>query len=160
MDWIMLTKIRNYVWRAKIRSAWHHRVKAPLEVFFGPKPLWLDHRSKKRGLKNNTRKLFTKEKSFKKELGGGGGVKKLTCVQWKFGMLHNKPKESLHDKMECRPIVCPKLHVVTFAVYKKKKLPVGPARHYVTQTLFWVVMQNFLSQLTWSNPSLDQWSDL
>ena len=47
-------------------------MKAPLEVFFGPKPLWLDHRSKKRGLKNKTRKLFTKEKSFKKEVGGGG----------------------------------------------------------------------------------------
>ena len=47
-------------------------MKAPLEVFFGPKPLWLDHRSKKGGLKNKTRKLFTKEKSFKKEVGGGG----------------------------------------------------------------------------------------
>ena len=157
MDWIMLTKIRNYVWRAKIRSAWHNRVKALLEVFFGPKPLWLDHRSKKRGLKNKTRKLFTKEKSFKKEV---GGVKKLTCVQWKFGMLHNKPKESLHDKMECRPIFCPKTPCSHFCCVQKKKLPVGPALHYVTQTLFWVVVQNFLSQLTWSNPSLDQWSDL
>ena len=156
----MLTKIRNHVWQAKIRSAWHNRLKAPLEVFFGPKPLWLDHRSKKGGLKNKTRKLFTKEKSFKKR-GGGGGVKKLKCVQWKFEMLHNKPKESLHDKMECRPIFCPKTPCSHFCcVQKKKKLPVGPALHYATQTLFWVVMQNFLSQLTWSNPPLDQWSDL
>ena len=121
MDWIMLTKIRNYVWRAKIRSAWHNRVKAPLEVFFGPKPLWLDHRSKKRGLKNKTRKLFTKEKSFKKEV----GVKKLTCVQWKFGMLHKKPKESLHDKMECRPIFCPKTPCSHFCCVQKKKTPSG-----------------------------------
>ena len=159
----MLTKIRNHVWQAKIRSAWHNRLKAPLEVFFGPKPLWLDHRSKKGGLKNKTRKLFTKEKSFKKR-GGGGGVKKLKCVQWKFEMLHNKPKESLHDKMECRPIFCPKTPCSHFCCVQKKKqkkkLPVGPALHYATQTLFWVVMQNFLSQLTWSDPPLDQWSDL
>ena len=51
-------------------------------------------------------------------------------------------------KWSAGPFFAPKLHVVTFAVYKKKKLPVGPALHYVTQTLFWVVMQNFLSQLT------------
>ena len=120
----MLTKIRNHVWQAKIRSAWHNRLKAPLEVFFGPKPLWLDHRSKKGGLKNKTRKLFTKEKSFKKR--GGGGVKKLKCVQWKFEMLHNKPKESLHDKMECRPIFCPKTPCSHFCcVQKKKKTPSG-----------------------------------
>ena len=72
------------MWQAKIRSAWHNRLKAPLEVFFGPKPLWLDHRSKKGGLKNKTRKLFTKEKSFKKRGGGGGGGEKIKMCSMKI----------------------------------------------------------------------------
>ena len=31
---------------------------------------------------------------------------------------------------------------------RAKKLPVGPMRHYVTQTLFWHVKKHFLFQLT------------
>ena len=65
MDRIMLNKIRNCAWQAKMKSAWYIRVQAPLEFFFfffflGQKPDRSDHGSKERVSKIETVESFTK----------------------------------------------------------------------------------------------------
>ena len=82
MDRIMLSKIRNCAWQAKIKSAWYNRAQAPLDFFFSTKTSRIGSRIKKK-LKQSKR-LQNKKK--------GGGREKIKWFPWKLEMLLNKPK--------------------------------------------------------------------